>query len=150
MIRRATVSDAPRIYELLNHFVRRGEILPRPLADIYQSIRDWVIVEKDGAIIGCGSLLIMWEDLAEIRSLVVSDAHQRNGYGCRIVSQLLEDARAVGIPRVFALTRIVPFFEKLGFCVTTKEALPRKVYKDCMHCLKFPICDETAVVLDLQ
>jgi amino-acid N-acetyltransferase len=144
------LADGPQIAELVSPYVSQGELLPRPLDDIYESIREWWVIEEgDGQIVACGSLLIMWADLAEVRSLAVRPDQQGKGLGRQIVTKLLEDARALGIPRIFALTRQVAFFEKLGFSVTTWDALPRKVWKDCMYCFKFPTCDETAVVLDL-
>jgi amino-acid N-acetyltransferase len=117
---------------------------------VYQSIRDWVVAEADGKIVGMGSLLIMWGDLAEIRSLVIDPAYQGYGIGRAIVVQLLEEARALGLPRVFALTRKPGFFLKTGFQLTRIEHLPRKVQKDCVFCPKFHSCDEVAVIMPLD
>jgi amino-acid N-acetyltransferase len=117
---------------------------------VYQSIRDWVVAEANGKIVGMGSLLIMWGDLAEIRSLVIDPAYQGYGIGRAIVVQLLEEARALGLPRVFALTRKPGFFLKTGFQLTRIEHLPRKVQKDCVFCPKFHSCDEVAVIMPLD
>jgi amino-acid N-acetyltransferase len=149
-VRKAQLVDVPRMMPLLNEYARQAEILPRLEGDVYQSIRDWVIAEVDGTIVGMGSLLIMWGDLAEIRSLVIDPAYQGQGIGREIVVQLLAEARLLELPRVFALTRKPGFFLKLGFQLTRIENLPRKVQKDCVFCPKFHACDEVAVIMPLN
>jgi amino-acid N-acetyltransferase len=148
-VRKARLTDVPRMMPLLNEYAKQAEILPRMEAEVYQSIRDWVVAEADGKIVGMGSLLIMWGDLAEIRSLVIDPAYQGYGIGRAIVAQLLDEARALGLPRVFALTRKPGFFLKTGFQLTRIEHLPRKVQKDCVFCPKFHSCDEVAVIMPL-
>jgi amino-acid N-acetyltransferase len=97
---------------------------------------------------GCGALHVLWADLGEIRSLAVEERFQGNGVGRRIVAALLQDARRLCLPRVFALTYQEEFFAHLGFAEVDKDALPRKVWGECLDCPKFPNCDEIAVVLD--
>lgn len=150
IIRKARLADVPRMLPLLNEYARQAEILPRSEADVYQSIRDWVLAEVEGQIVGMGSLLIMWHDLAEIRSLVIDRRCQGQGVGRGIVQQLLAEAQALELPRVFALTRKPGFFLKMGFQLTRIEHLPRKVQKDCVFCPKFHACDEVAVWLPLR
>jgi amino-acid N-acetyltransferase len=149
-VRKAQLTDVPLMMPLLNEYAKQAEILPRMEADVYQSIRDWVIAETDGKIVGMGSLLIMWGDLAEIRSLVIDPACQGQGVGRAIVTQLLTEARMLGLPRVFALTRKPGFFLKMDFQLTRIEKLPRKVQKDCVFCPKFQACDEVAVIMPLN
>jgi amino-acid N-acetyltransferase len=124
--------------------------LPRTEADIYHSIRAWVVAETAGRIVAMGSLIVLWHDLAEIRSLVIEPAYQGQGFGRQIVARLLAEAQALELPRVFALTRKPGFFLKLGFQLTRIEDLPRKVQKDCVFCPKFRACDEVAVVIPLE
>jgi len=131
---------------LLDEYARQAEILPRMPADVYQSIREWVVAEVGGKIAGMGALLILWGDLAEVRSLVIDPAWHGRGIGRKIVMQLLAQARQMEVPTVFALTRQAGFFLKLNFQLTQKELLPRKVMKDCVFCPKFHACDEVAVV----
>jgi amino-acid N-acetyltransferase len=100
--------------------------------------------------VGTGSLLIIWRDLAEIRSLVVNQAYQGNGLGHKLVGMLLAEAKSLDVDRVFALTRKPGFFLKLGFRLTRIEKLPRKVQRDCVFCPKFHACDEVAVVMPLN
>lgn len=149
-VRRPYLSDVARMMPLLNDYARQAEILPRTEEDVYRSIREWVIAELEGEIVGMGSLLIMWRDLAEIRSLVVHPAYQGHGIGRQIVEMLLAEARILQLGRVFALTRKPGFFLKLGFQLTRIEQLPRKVQRDCVFCPKFHICDEVAVIMLLK
>jgi amino-acid N-acetyltransferase len=149
-VRKAQLKDVPLMMPVLNNYAKLAEILPRTEADVYQSIRDWVVAEVEGKIIGMGSLLIMWGDLAEIRSLVIDPAYQGQGIGRAIVAQLLSEARVLELPRVFALTRKPGFFLKMDFQLTRIEHLPRKVQKDCVFCPKFHACDEVAVIMPLD
>lgn len=149
-IRPAKLTDVPRMMPLLNDYARQAEILPRMEADVYQSIREWIVAEASGRIVGMGALLVLWGNLAEVRSLVVDPAWHGYGIGRKIVSALLEQASALAVPTVFALTRQAGFFLKLGFSLTEKEKLPRKVMKDCVFCPKFHACDEVAVVYSTE
>jgi amino-acid N-acetyltransferase len=151
-IRRARLSDVPRMMPLLNDYARQAEILPRTEDEVYRSIREWVVAETQPElrIAGMGSLLIMWQDLAEVRSLVVHPDYQGEGLGRQMVNLLLVEARELELSRVFALTRKPGFFLKLGFELTRIEKLPRKVQRDCVFCPKFHSCDEVAVIMSLK
>ncbi|MFQ5341605.1 MAG: N-acetyltransferase [Anaerolineae bacterium] len=148
-LRRATLADAREITDLVNYWFRTtGDVLPRTLDSVCESIRSWVVVEDEEGIAGCGALVVLGPELAEVRSVVVRPGRQGNGAGRTIVQQLLADAEEIRVPTVFTLTKTTGFFEKLGFQVTEMERFPRKVWKDCIHCAKFPECDEVAMVLD--
>lgn len=149
-VRRVRLADVRQMLPLLDEFARQAEVLPRTEEDIYQSIRAWVVAETAGRIVAMGSLIVLWHDLAEIRSLVIEPAYQGQGLGRQIVGRLLAEARALELPRVFALTRKPGFFLKLGFQLTRIEDLPRKVQKDCVFCPKFRACDEVAVVMPIE
>jgi amino-acid N-acetyltransferase len=148
-IRQARITDVPGIAALVGRFAGRGEILPRTIEDIYQSLREWVVAEREGEIVGCGALVILWADLAEIRSLVVAPEAQRLGIGRELVVALMDQAAGLEVPQVFALTRQTGFFLKLDFQVVPRESLPRKIWKDCITCTKFVGCDEVAVVQEV-
>jgi amino-acid N-acetyltransferase len=145
-IRPAALADAPQISKLVNRGEREGQLLPRSLDSIRASIGDWIVAESRRRIIGVGSLIEMGPGLVEVRSLVVAPAHRKNGIGAKIVDALVDEARARGIQTVFALTRAVPFFEKLAFSATEKENFPEKVWRDCLICPVRHACDEVAVV----
>ena len=101
-------------------------------------------------VIACGALALYGADLAEIRSLAVCPDHKGGGIGRTLVAYLLDEARNLGLPRVFAFTYVPSFFEKLGFHVVTPELLPQKAWRDCIHCPKRTCCDEVAVMYELQ
>jgi amino-acid N-acetyltransferase len=148
-IEKATMADAPTIQDLVSSLASLGEMLPRPLAEIYEQLRDFVVVRDNGRLVACAALHIMWEDLAEIRSVAVLDKWRDKGVGAQLVEACLDEARALGIATVFALTRQPSFFERLGFHQADVMALPRKVWGECFRCPKFPNCDEIAVIIDL-
>ena len=147
LIRNARLSDAVPIQKLLMEYVPQGIVLSRSLVEIYQSIREFKVAEENGILVGICSLHIWWEDLAEVRSLVVLPGREKQGIGSRLVKATLEEARGMGLKRIFALTYKPQFFARLGFSEVDKSELPQKVWGDCVKCPKFPQCDETAVSL---
>lgn len=148
--RKPVIADAAAIAGLINHFADKRIMLPRAVADVWERIRDFAVCESKGRVIGCVALHVLWEDMVEIRSLAVIEGAQRMGVGRRLVDICLQDARMLGIPRVLALTYKPDFFKQFGFRECPKETLPRKVWKDCIHCPLFPNCGETAMVLNLE
>lgn len=154
MIRKAKIGDIKPIHRILNRYGERGLLLPRPLSELYDHLRDFVVLVENGGegekILGLCALGICWEDLAEIRSLAVIEERQGNDYGRQLVEACLQEARSLGLHRVFALTYAESFFAKMGFRVVEKSTLPQKVWGDCLKCTKFPECDETAMVLELR
>jgi amino-acid N-acetyltransferase len=126
-------------------------MLPRSLSDIYENLRDYFVFEEDGGeLVGSAAIHIMWEDLAEVRSLAVREGKMRRGVGTQLVESCISEAIVLGIGRVFALTYKPEFFEKLGFHVVDKAELPQKIWSDCLKCSKFPDCDEVALVADFS
>lgn len=149
MIRHARIPDARDIHQLLLIYAKDGQLLGRSLADIYETIRDFYVYEQAGKVQGVGALEVCWEDLAEVRSLAVAPGQQGKGVGRKIVESCLTEARQLGIKRVFALTYQPEFFKNLGFSEIAKAELPQKIWGDCIKCVKFPDCDETALAIDL-
>ncbi len=151
MIRKAWVLDVKNIHKLLSTFSDRGEILPRSLSEIYDNLRDYCIFcdEKQKTIIGTCAVHITWEDLAEIRSLAVKEEFTKRGIGRKLVERCIAEARELGIHRVFVLTYKREFFEKVGFHLVDKSSLPHKIWADCLKCVKFPDCDETAMMREI-
>jgi amino-acid N-acetyltransferase len=150
-IRKATLGDVRGIHVLVNAFADRGRMLGLSLSDLYDNVRDFTVAHSpDGALLGCCCLHIVWEDLAEVRSLAVAEPAQGTGVGRQLVESCIDEARQFGVPRVFALTYVAEFFERLRFEPVDKRDLPHKVWADCIKCPKFPDCDEAAVALDLQ
>lgn len=149
IIRPATLADARDIAALVSLGEREGQLLPRSLDSIRASIGDWIVAVDGAHIVGVGALVAMNHALVEVRSLVVAPAYRKFGVGSRIVSALVDQARARGRPTIFTLTRAVLFFEKLGFHITDKENFPEKVWRDCANCPVQFACDEVAMVKSL-
>ncbi len=149
-VRRARLTDVAQMMPILEDYARQAEILPRSEEDVYRSIREWVVAETETRVVGMGSLLVMWHDLAEIRSLVIHPDFQGYGLGRQMVDLLMAEARDLKLKRVFALTRKPGFFMKLGFELTKIEKLPRKVKRDCVFCPVFHACDEVALIYDFK
>jgi argininosuccinate lyase/amino-acid N-acetyltransferase len=149
VIRRATVADVKGIASLMADYVIQGLLLPRPVSELYQSIREFHVAIRDGQVVACAALRLLWEDLGEVRSLAVRADHHGRGLGQALVEKIVEDARTLSLPRVIALTRELRFFERCGFQSVSRETLPRKVWTDCVRCPRRHACDEIAVVLDL-
>lgn len=149
MLRKAQISDVREIQKLLTFYANRGEMLSRSLSELYESIRDFYLCEEGGKLLGTCALHIMWEDLAELRSVAVAEEVGRQGIGTRLVQACLDEARALGLKKVFCLTYKPDFFGKFGMRIVDKSELPHKVWTDCIKCVKFPDCDEIAMILDL-
>lgn len=149
MIRKAHVADVKDIQKLLMTFANRGDMLSRSLSELYESIRDFYVVEEDGVLLGASALHIVWDDLAEVRSVAVTEEAGRKGIGSRLVQACITEAREIGLRRIFCLTYKPDFFAKQGFRLVDKAELPHKVWGDCIKCPKFPDCDENAMILDL-
>lgn len=149
-IRKARLSDSEAIHKLVNHYAKKGLMLPRSRSAIYEYIRNYSVMEEDGEVIGVGALSILWLDLAEIRTLAVKESLSGQGIGRKLVEHFLREAKELGIEKVFTLTYQTAFFEKCGFKEISKEQMPHKVWKDCLNCPKFPNCDEVLMVTEIK
>ena len=149
MIRKAIVRDVPAIYKLINYYAEKDRMLPRSLNAIYESIRDFFVLETDGRMVGCCALHVTWADLAEVKSLAVEQSAKGTGAGRKLVQSCLDEAREMGMPNVFALTYVPDFFVGLGFSRIDKSELPHKIWSECINCPKFPDCGEEAVSIEL-
>lgn len=150
MIRNARMEDVKTIHRLLQHFSDKGLLLGRSLSSLYDQLRDFVLDVESGQendrVRGVCALHVCWENLAEIRSLAVDEGSQRKGIGTALVKACLAEAEEFGINRVFTLTYQPEFFAAMGFRKIDKGELPHKVWSDCIHCPKFPDCNEEAMV----
>ena len=150
VIRKAIIGDVGRIQALVNHYASKETMLGLSLSEIYDQVRDFTVAEGPRrSLIGVCALHVIWDDLAEIRSLAVDPKIRRRGVGRALVEHCLEEARSLQIPKVFALTYQAEFFRRIGFERVDKAELPHKVWRDCLKCTKFPHCDETAVLRTL-
>ena len=144
--RKARFDDIESIYNLVHIYATQGEMLPRSRNTLYENLRDMIVAEDEGAVVGVGALHIMWDRLAEVRMMAIAPERMRKGIGSEIVGYLLDEGDALGIEKVFTLTYKPEFFRKLGFIRISREELPQKVWKECIDCPKYPNCDEIAMI----
>jgi len=149
-IEKARISDATQMHGLINYFADKGEMLARPLSEIYENIRDYFVVREGERVIACAALHVSWSDLAEIKSVTVAEESQRKGIGDRLVEACLRETNGLGISTVFCLTYKPAFFERFGFSQINKMELPHKIWAECYRCPKFPNCDEIALIYHLE
>lgn len=149
IVRKARLTDVEEMHHLVNNYADKGMMLSRPRSMLYEYIRDFAVAEENNEILGVGALHIMWGDLAEIRALAVKEGFANQGIGKKIVEFALDEAKALGIPKIFTLTYQPGFFKKLGFSEVSKENMPQKVWRECINCPKFPNCDEVCLELNL-
>jgi len=145
-VEKARIPDIPQIHKLINDYAGRGEMLARPLSDLYEGIRDFLVIRDEERVLACAALHVAWSDLAEIRSVAVAEELKGRGLGTLLVEACLKEAQDLGIETVFCFTYRPEFFRRCGFADVDKMELPRKVWTDCFRCPKFPNCDETALV----
>ena len=147
-VEKAKIPDVAQMHQLINKFAQSGEMLARPLSELYEDIRDYVVIKDGDRVLACASLHVAWEDLAEIRSVAVSEDSQGRGMGAMLIEACLEEALELGIKTVFCFTYQPEFFKRHRFVDIDKMELPRKVWTDCFRCPKFPNCDETALIFN--
>ncbi len=148
-VRKARISDVPTMMKIIGTFAEKGDLLPRSLAELYEHIRDYSVCVDDEEVVGVCALHVMWEDLAEVRSLAVREGYGGKGAGSLLMEWCVEEAKKLGISKLFALTYRPEFFERFHFEKADKSSLPQKIWTDCLKCVKFPDCDETAVICEL-
>lgn len=150
MIRKAILADVKAIQSLVNQYADSGQMLPRSLNELYEHLRDFHVYEENGSLIGVCALHVSWDGLAEIRSLAVQQDRVKRGIGAALVRQCLAEAAALQVNRVFVLTYQPGFFRMLGFAEVDKKELPHKIWTDCLNCIKFPDCDESALIISIM
>jgi amino-acid N-acetyltransferase len=152
MLRKARVSDVKTIHRMINLSSGKGEILPRSLMDIYGSLRDFFIYfdENEKVVAGICAMNIIWDNLAEIRSLYVEEKYRRQGIAKKLVEGCISEAITLGFYRMFTLTNRPDFFKRLGFKEVDRSSLSEKIWSDCFRCSKYPdYCDEVAMIVEL-
>ncbi|GHT49439.1 acetyltransferase [Endomicrobiia bacterium] len=149
-LRSAKVTDVKEMHKLVERYANNKEMLHRSLNAVYENIQEFVVLENEGRVIGCGALHVSWGDLAEVKALAVAEEFKRQGLGRKIVEKLQENAVALGIYKIFTLTFKPEFFIKLGYKVILKETLPRKIWNECINCYLFPDCGEIPLLILLK
>ena len=153
--RKATISDVDGMSALINEFASARIMLARGPLYLYQSIQDYRVMTipgKDPArevVVACGGLHVLWEDLAEVRSVAVNPHLQGMGLGTAVVKALIADAKRLGVRHVFTFTLAEGFFRGLNFNVIERSSIPPVVWAECSKCPKFYKCDEIGMMLDI-
>jgi amino-acid N-acetyltransferase len=134
LVRRARTGDVRGIRRLIETYSDSRRLLRKSTVALYEDIQEFWVAERvgDGAVVGCGALHVMWEDLAEIRTVAVDPACQGMKIGRRIVTELLAVARELGVRRVFVLTFETGFFRSFGFTEITGTPVPQEVYEQLL------------------
>ncbi len=149
MIRKATVKDIHAIQKLINLYAKKDQMLPRSMNELYENIRDFFVYEKGRHVLGCCALHVTWGNLAEVKSLAVFKSARKQKIGSLLIKAAFEDAKRLKVRRIFALTYLPEFFERFGFRKVGHADLPHKIWSECIKCVKFPDCEETALVKDI-
>ena len=114
-VRPARTSDVKAIRELVDSYAAPGQMLSKETVTLYESVQEFVVAEKNGVIVGCGALHVLWEDLAEVRTVAVAQSFHKQGIGHLILGEIIRRAREIGIKRIFCLTFQTQFFGSIGF-----------------------------------
>lgn len=141
--------DLRSIHGLVSDFARKEAMLPRSMQELYEHVRDFTVFEDKGKIQGVCALHVLWEDLAEIRSLALAQKYHNTGIGKKLIQRCVTEAKSMGLKRVFVLTYQPELFQKIGFEYIDKSELPQKIWGDCVKCPKFPDCDEISLIRNL-
>jgi amino-acid N-acetyltransferase len=132
-IRRATTGDVKKIRELVDAYTADRRLLSKATVTLYESVQEFWVAEHDQKIVGCGALHVMWEDLAEIRTVAVDPASRGHKIGHQLVNRLIEQARELGVARVFCLTFETRFFGSFGFTEIDGAPVPHAVYEQLLR-----------------
>jgi amino-acid N-acetyltransferase len=132
-VRPARTADVRGIQQLLEPYVQRRILLGKDLVVLFESVQQFLVAESDGTLVGCGALHVMWEDLGEIRTLIVDDAWLHRGVGREIVDGLEANARELGLTRLFCLTFEVDFFTRRGFAPIGEQVVDPDVYSQLVR-----------------
>ena len=132
-IRPARTSDVREIRNIIDSFSTDGSLLSKATVTIFENIQEFLVAAEGDRSIGCGALHVMWEDLAEVRTLAVVPDRSNEGIGSQLLEQLLDKARALGIRRVFCLTFRKEFFGHHGFVEIENTPVGHEVYEQLLQ-----------------
>ena len=133
VIRPAHTKDVKSIRTLVDSYAAPGQMLSKETVTLYESVQEFIVAEKDGVLVGCGALHILWEDLAEVRTVAVVEGLQKQGIGHQILQAIIERAREVGVEKIFCLTFQIEFFGRHGFEVIEGTPVDADVYAELLR-----------------
>ena len=133
VIRPARTSDVKAIRELVDSYAAPGQMLSKETVTLYESVQEFTVAEDDGVILGCGALHVLWDDLAEVRTVAVKKELHKKGIGHQILEKIIERARDVGVARIFCLTFQTEFFSRHGFVEIHGTPVDSDVYQQLLR-----------------
>lgn len=133
VIRPAKTKDVKAIRKLVDSYAAPGQMLSKETVTLYESVQEFIVAERDGALVGCGALHILWEDLAEVRTVAVQEGLHKQGIGHQILESIIERAREVGVEKIFCLTFQTEFFGRHGFEVIDGTPVAPDVYAELLR-----------------
>ena len=133
VIRPARTSDVKAIRQLVDSYAAPGKMLTKETVTLYEGVQEFTVAEEDGVIVGCGALHILWEDLAEVRTVAVSEELRGKGVGHQILDSIIERAQNIGVKRIFCLTFETKFFGRHGFEVIEGTPVEPEIYKELLR-----------------
>jgi amino-acid N-acetyltransferase len=132
-VRPARTSDVKAIRLLVDSYAAPGQMLSKETVTLYESVQEFLVAEKDGVVVGCGALHVLWEDLAEVRTVAVAQGFHKQGIGHQILEAIIERARSIGIKRIFCLTFQIQFFGSIGFQIIEGTPVEPDVYAQLLR-----------------
>ncbi|CAB4761873.1 MAG: amino-acid N-acetyltransferase [Actinobacteria bacterium] len=133
VVRPAKTMDVKDIRALVDSYAAPGQMLAKETVTLYESVQEFVVAELDGVIVGCGALHILWEDLAEVRTMAVKKELNRQGIGHKILEAIIKRAGEVGVEKIFCLTFQTEFFGSHGFEVIEGTPVDPQVYAELLR-----------------
>jgi amino-acid N-acetyltransferase len=133
VVGRARTSDVKAIRRLIDLYANERRLLSKATVALYEDVQEFWVARDGDTVVGCGALHVMWEDLAEVRTVAVDPAYRGRKVGHRIVAELLATARELGVPRVFCLTFETGFFGSFGFVEIDGAPVPQRVYEELLR-----------------
>ena len=132
-LRPARTGDVPTVRGLVDTYAPERRLLSKATVTLYEDVQEFIVAELDGQVVGCGAVHVMWEDLAEVRTLAVSPSVRRRGVGALLLEALLDRARALGVKRVFCLTFETDFFGRHGFIEIEGAPVDHDVFEQLLQ-----------------
>lgn len=132
-IRPARTKDVKAIRQLVDSYAAPGQMLSKETVTLYESVQEFTVAELDGKVIGCAALHVLWDDLAEVRTVAVAESFHKQGIGHQLMERIIERAREVGVARIFCLTFQTQFFGGHGFVTIEGTPVAPDVYQELLR-----------------
>jgi amino-acid N-acetyltransferase len=132
-IRPAKTTDVLTIRKLVDTYAPERRLLSKATVTLYEAVPDFLVIEKDGQVVGAGAVHVLWEDLAEVRTVAVFPEHKKQGIGSQLLEALIEKAKVLGVKRLFCLTFELKFFTKHGFTEIQGTPVEPEIYQQLLE-----------------